>query len=64
VFRVGRGEGIEKLGAIGSDSVISRSLRIGTAVFAVGADEIRAAQVDAPDTLVGTLSLRGPDEQG
>jgi len=64
VFRVGREEGIEKLGAIAADSVISRSLRIGTAVFAVGTDEIQAAPVDAPGTLLGTLSLRGTDEPG
>jgi hypothetical protein len=64
MFRVGREEGIDALGSIESDSVISRSLRVGTAVFALGGDEIRAAQVDAPGTLLGTLSLRGPDEQG
>ena len=57
VFRVGREEGIEPLGAIGSDSPVSRSLRIGSTLFAVGPNENRAAGLETPDTLVGTLSL-------
>jgi hypothetical protein len=62
VFRVGREDGIQPLGAVTSESVISRSLRIGAAIFAVGPDEIRAAQLDSPETLLGKLSLRSSDE--
>ena len=61
-LRVGREEGIKALGSVGSDAVILRSLRIGSAVFAVGPDQIRAVDIEAPDHVLGTLSLRAADE--
>ena len=62
LFRVDREDGIDPLGAISSGNAVSRSLRIGSTVFAVGPNEIQAAALDKPDTLLGTLSLLAPGE--
>jgi hypothetical protein len=64
VFRVGKDEGIQPLGQVQSEDLISRSLRIGAALYAVGTDAIRAVQLDSPGTVLGTLSLIGPTENG
>jgi hypothetical protein len=62
VFRVSRDKGIEPLGQVVAAGFVQRSLRIGAVLYAIGNDEIRAADLASPGTLLGKLSLVSPDE--
>ena len=62
VFRVSRDKGIESLGQVVASGFVLRSLRIGPVLYAIGNDEIRAADLESPATLIGKLSLVSPSD--
>jgi hypothetical protein len=61
---VSRDKGIEPLGQVVATGFVGRSLRIGAVLYAIGNDEIRAADLESPGTLIGKLSLASPGDPG
>ena len=62
VFRVDSGYGIVPIGKVTAENAVLRSLRIGTVLYAISNDQILAAQLESPGTVIATLPLPPSNE--